>query len=193
MTSSHSASSNAEFPKIQNVPAETFGMFKPPKNIESKLEWSLALAEFGFFVFPLAENSKIPVKDSHWKEDGTRDTNKIKSWWTDSFGRNLNLNIGILAWRFRSAALLVVDLDVKNGKNGIQEFINLANQHGGIVSTFTVLTPSGGLHLYYLCSEPLRTVHKKEGIDFQSKDAYVVGPGSEINGKSYRIINELYC
>lgn len=88
----------------------------------------------------------------------------------------------------RSGFLVVVDLDRKISKegekiDGIQDLLDLARTRGGgakIPDTLTVMSPSGGLHLYYLSPDPVRGNAGIEapGIDLRGTGNYVVGPGS---------------
>jgi predicted P-loop ATPase len=85
--------------------------------------------------------------------------------------------------------VFVTDLDVrpaKDGKparDGIAAFLALAALHGGeIPDTLSVLTPSGGVHLYWRLPPGLYipTTHSEiaDGVDVQCEPGYVVGPGS---------------
>ena len=92
---------------------------------------------------------------------------------------------GIQTGTFNS--IFVVDLDVKDGKEGIKNFIAL----GDVPDTLGVLTPSSGAHLYFRLptDRHVPTSHGElgEGIDIQSEGGFVVGPGSpHVNGGTYQ-------
>jgi len=96
----------------------------------------------------------------------------------------------------RASGIVVVDLDRKHGKDGISAFRGLcAAAAAPWPDTFTVTTPSGGLHLYFTAPTG-RTVastigHPMPGIDIRAPGwalgGYVIGPGSAVNGRLYRI------
>lgn len=79
--------------------------------------------------------------------------------------------------------LLGVDLDRKNGVDGVASLHALAEQHGFTVpETAVISTPSGGLHLWFTgpAGAPVRNSAGKlgPGIDVRGYGGYLVGPGS---------------
>ena len=90
--------------------------------------------------------------------------------------------------------IFVIDLDVKEGKNGVVALDKLA---GGrpIPDTLAVLTPSGGAHLYFRLPPGVYVPSSQgvlgPGIDVRGDGGYVVGPDSpHKNGGVYRIDDE---
>ncbi|WP_405413358.1 bifunctional DNA primase/polymerase [Streptomyces decoyicus] len=79
--------------------------------------------------------------------------------------------------------LIGIDLDTKNGADGLTALRFLAEQHGfPIPPTVTVLTPSGGRHLWFT-GPPAPPVPNSvgriaPGIDIRGAGGYLVGPGS---------------
>ncbi|MGW7572898.1 bifunctional DNA primase/polymerase [Streptomyces sp. NPDC054765] len=79
--------------------------------------------------------------------------------------------------------LIGIDLDTKNGADGLTALRFLAEQHGfPIPPTVTVRTPSGGRHLW-LTGPPSPPVPNSAGrlapgIDIRGAGGYLVGPGS---------------
>lgn len=73
------------------------------------------------------------------------------------------------------SGVLVVDLDEKNGKSGITAF---EARFGPLPDTFTIETPSGGLHLYFNHVEgvTISTGQIGEGIDIRGDGGFVVCP-----------------
>lgn len=83
--------------------------------------------------------------------------------------------------------LLVIDVDVKGGVDGYKQLEEMESQLGELPETLTVMTGSGGMHLYFL--------HPREGMRLNGKLAsaidlkgdkandgglvYVVGPGCQ--------------
>jgi hypothetical protein len=79
--------------------------------------------------------------------------------------------------------LLGVDLDRKNGVDGVDSLQALAEEYGFTVPETTVVaTPSGGLHLWFTgpAGAPVRNSAGKlgAGIDVRGYGGYLVGPGS---------------
>ncbi|MBY8876873.1 bifunctional DNA primase/polymerase [Actinacidiphila acidipaludis] len=77
--------------------------------------------------------------------------------------------------------LVGVDLDVKHGTDGVTALRTLAESHGFTVpQTVTVLTPSGGRHLWFTAPGPVPNSAGRlaPGIDIRGTGGYVVGPGS---------------
>lgn len=147
----------------------------------SKLEHALRLAEDGYYVFPCKENGKTPLVP--WTERSTRNKDTIKAWWTPDFGAEHNYNIGIDCGK---SGILVVDVDCKNNQPGKENYEQLDKEKGFGKDIFTVITPSGGLHLYYRNSDFGNTASKLAvGIDTRGSGGYVLAAGSEIDGKAY--------
>lgn len=106
----------------------------------------------------------------------------------DENARGPSGGYGIQTGRFNS--ILVVDLDVKEGKDGVAALIAVAADRP-IPDTLSVLTPSGGAHLYFRLPPGVHvpTSHSVlgPGIDVQGEGSYVVGPGSpHKNGGVYQ-------
>ena len=91
------------------------------------------------------------------------------------------------------SGLVVVDLDEKNGKHGIQAFKDLMAGRNDI-NTRVIKTPTGGAHLYFKYSGPLKTRidHPADGIDFKADGGYVVAPPSVMkNGDFYKTVQNV--
>ncbi|MGN7613061.1 bifunctional DNA primase/polymerase [Magnetococcales bacterium HHB-1] len=150
----------------------------------SKLEHALAMAELGFKVFPLEQNSKRPVIDG-WQRRASRDPERIKKWWLDPvMGWTQDFNIAITGGLF-------IDVDRKNGTDGQKTLDFLTESHGELPVTLAVKTPNGGNHLYFKEDPSIRNSVNKlgPGLDVRSINGYVVAPGSTINGREYQWIN----
>lgn len=128
---------------------------------------------YGFSVGPLA--GKIPIT-SHGVQDFTADRNVIASWKRKFTGCN---------WGVTQAGVICLDVDPRNG--GRVSALNLRPEH----QTLCVQTGSGGWHLYYRHSGPVRgKVDGIPGIDVKAGGkGYLVCPGSlhPDTGKLYRI------
>ncbi len=156
-----------------------------------------------FFKFKITKNSKCPLKGLSWNEKANWETNEVDL---------SKYNYGILCGKVNN--LIVIDLDLeKKRDNGniipsgyvkMKEYIDEYDDF----DTFTVKTPSGGIHYYFLYESknkstnilieqiPNATEFYGHGIDVRTEKktggagGYVVGPESEINGKKYTVIND---
>lgn len=147
---------------------------------------ALSLAKKGFKVFPLCPNSKIPLKDSNGYLDATNDLNKIAEWWNEDPKRNIGIATG--------NGLFVLDIDSPSHNPNINGFDSLSKwekEYGKLPDTFTVETPSGGRHLYFCLNSNLTCkANLLPGIDYRNEKGYIVAPGSIINAKRYKVIND---
>src|SRR5574343_1591978 len=145
----------------------------------TKKELALSLDGDGFFIFPIKPLDKTPAITG-WQEAATRDTLGISQWW----GLNPEYNIGIYTGKFGDdgGALLVVDVDVKEGKNGYEELLRLELEGWDLPKTRCHVTPSTGRHYLYRVSTPVRQGANvlAPGLDVRSRGGYVVGPGSAL-------------
>ena len=79
-----------------------------------------------------------------------------------------NYNIGTLC-----NDMVVVDVDIKNGKDGHNQYISL----GGNYETLVVRTPSGGFHCYFVGPDSSNAPIAAD-VDIRSHNGFVVAPGS---------------
>lgn len=157
----------------------------------SFLKSALELADLGFHIFPLDINTKNQPIIKDYKNRATKDPEQIKKWWTNSAtGEEIPYNIGISTSHYNcSQALLVVDVDNKNGKNGSDEALKLELQGHYFEPTFSQVTPTGGEHLVYKVPQAVKQGSDvlARGLDIRSQGGYIVGAGSVIDGKAYKI------
>lgn len=168
---------------------------------------------FNAYIIPLIRKDQPFTKLSldKWGDKGlsadklpSKDPDQILDW-----GRRFTAYGVVPADQF-----LIIDVDVKEKQHGLESLKFLMDK-GLDVDTFTVKTPSGGLHLYY--SHPNHytpsqsvgdrikfenTLHMQEwealrsvrggsgGIDTRYGWGYVVGPGSKFDDKEYVLIND---
>ncbi|MDR6303985.1 hypothetical protein GGQ85_001684 [Nitrobacter vulgaris] len=159
----------------------------------TKREWAITLAESDQHVFPLVPNGKEPALRGDWKELASNDPGKVAARWTRrTTNDDLNYNIGIrTGLPLRGGFLVVIDVDVRDGKPGRQALADLEARLGALPPTFKVRTASGGEHWYFLSPYPLSNSQSKIGpcLDVKGQDGYVVGPGSTINGEEYTLLD----
>lgn len=150
-------------------------------------EAALDMARRGFRVFPLMPGSRLPVEALKCASNirhlaggihrATTNEAVISRW----FAAEPRLNYGVATER-----LCILDVDVKNGKSGLEDLLSL----GVLPETFTVATGTGGLHLYFQAPEHGAGQSSiTKSIDVRGAGGYVVGPGSVVDGRTYEIIN----
>jgi hypothetical protein len=144
-------------------------------------EAALRLAEFGFRVFPLWENSKKPFLDK-WQIKACTDPGIISAWY-----RSSNHNIGLATGA--DSGCIVFDWD---GPQGFGVRNMLAAKYGPLPLTVTVKTGKGE-HGYF--RHPGEIVRNKQnqplfpGWDLRGDGGYVVAPPSRHpNGHTYEWI-----
>jgi bifunctional DNA primase/polymerase-like protein len=160
---------------------------------------ALALAARGFAVFPLRPGTKFPAVLRDWEGQATADADRLRELVRPA------ANVGVACGPSR---LLVLDLDVAKQaaahpdtppepdepRHGAQSLRALAAGRE-LPATLTVATPTGGRHLYYQAPRGfrLRNTVGRLGplIDTRASGGYVVGPGSVVDGRSYRVTADL--
>ncbi len=150
----------------------------------SKLQHALALAARGFYVFPIVPGKKAPPLINDFPANATRDTQQIEEWW----GKWSDANIGISTSTFGDGeALLVVDVDNKGAKHGNEEVLRLELEGFDLPATCTQHTPTGGRHLVYSVSAPVRQGANVlgPGLDTRSRGGYIVAAGSAVPAGEY--------
>jgi hypothetical protein len=172
---------------------------------------ALAAARAGHHVFPLWPRTKVPALhgEDHcpgtrpcaqghlgWEQRATRDPDLVRQWW-----RSRAFNVGIATG---PSNLVVLDLDAAHGQNppppwsaathGRDVLADLAAGAGQPYpgGTYTVRTPTGGLHLYFRApaGPELRNTAGRIGwhIDSRGTGGYIVAAGSVRAEGLYRVI-----
>lgn len=156
--------------------------------------------ELKFTKILLGKNSKNPLYS--WT--------KKENWILDDINLN-NYNYGILCGKVNN--LIIIDLDLEKYKkdnrfvpSGFEKMKEYIDEFGDF-DTFTVKTPSGGIHYYFqyetknkatnvlINQIPNATEFYGYGIDVRTEKktggvgGYVVGFGSQINDNKYTIVN----
>lgn len=137
----------------------------------------------GCWLFPLRQNAKKPAHKG-WQREATRDPAQVKAWIDAGY------NLGVYTGKFGAdgnSALLVLDVDVKKGKQGRASLLNLELSGIEIPDTFRVRTTSGGEHVYLSVDSPVRGGVNVlgDGLDVRSDGGLVVAPGASFDGKAY--------
>lgn len=135
---------------------------------KTTLKYALEYVARGWKVLPIEEGGKRPAC-ANGVYDATADIDTLKAWFGDG-----QLNIGIATGAV--SGLLVLDVDKKG--SGLESLAKLEEEHGK-VSSYTVLTPSGGFHFYFQHNTPMpNRVGFLPGLDIRADDGYVVVPPS---------------
>jgi len=143
---------------------------------------ALLFKERGLPVFPVRENDRKPAVNNWQQWAQKSSTEKIQSYGIANPMHN---------WGFHCTGYTVVDIDVKDNKQGAKSLERLQAQYEPLPKTFTVRTPSGGLHYYYSGQTKKNTRSEiAKGIDTRTHGGYVVIPGSRIEEKAYEIIED---
>jgi bifunctional DNA primase/polymerase-like protein len=190
------------------------------------LRAALAAADRGWHVFPLRPGQKAPAFHGYdrcprtgvctaghvgWERRATADPDRIQAAWVDG-GPYARSNIGIACG---PSNLVVVDLDTAKPDDTPPEWVQaepgvrdgqdvlavLAEQLGEELpgDTYTVATPSGGLHLYFAAPDGVRPGNtageRGQGlgwkIDTRAHGGQVVAAGSTVGGRRYRVLADV--
>ena len=155
----------------------------------SLLEQALNYASRGWRVFPLSKRSKIPPAGFPWRERATTCVSTITEWFTGEFaGANIGLATG------SESGIVAVDIDVRDGKQGIETMQALDAEHGGLPSDTCVgRTASGGYHVLLAYPPAAEHVASRNGalgsgVDIKADGGYIVLPPSVLNTGRYEWI-----
>ena len=145
---------------------------------EQLVDLALWYARNGVPVFP-CNSLKQPIVANGFK-NATTNPDEIHAW-------SKRGNFAMVGRP--TEGILVVDLDVKDGKNGLAEWDILQDTYGEAEDTLCAVTASGGRH-YYFSLPPgvecksmsgqlvLPSGHNAAGVDTRSWGGYVIAPGS---------------
>jgi Bifunctional DNA primase/polymerase, N-terminal len=126
-------------------------------------------AELGLAVHPC--DGKVPLVK--WRDESTTDLATIAAWWERWPDASIGVDCG-------KSGLVVVDLDVKDGIDGIGNWKrHIDGKH--VPATYSVRTPSGGLHHWF--RDPEGKYRNSAGliapgVDIRAVGGFVVAPGS---------------
>jgi Protein of unknown function (DUF3987)/Bifunctional DNA primase/polymerase, N-terminal/Primase C terminal 2 (PriCT-2) len=147
----------------------------------------LEYAKQGLPVFPCNAMNKSPLTTRGFK-DATTDAGQLAMWWTQHPNALIGMPTGQITDR------VVIDLDVKHGKDGIARFRELlsANQTSPI-STLIISTAGGGQHWVYKWPG-LRFKSSTDkigaGIDTRGDGGYVIVPPSSDHRGQYTVLTD---
>jgi putative DNA primase/helicase len=156
---------------------------------------AIAYARRGYKVFPCHEiegdgecscgkrqcgsAGKHP-RISAWPEQATSEEHTIREWWTQWPSANVGVTCGA------ASNLLALDVDVKNGHDGVNTLRDLELEHSELPSGPIVLTPTGGRHYMFAHEPGIRNVAGfADGLDVRTEGGFVVGVGSRTKAGVY--------
>ena len=141
----------------------------------------------------IVENAKNPM--NKWKDK----KNQFKTNIYEFKAKKQKCNLGIPTGKVNN--IIVVDLDFYTKKGdppfiyeNTQFYKNFGYNYIDDFDTFTVKSPSGGLHLYFKYDENVdkTTSNGEEHVDTRGNGGYIVSPNSIINGNKYEIIKDTH-
>lgn len=153
-----------------------------PAELSEAERWALYLAENGYSVFPVKPNAKQPHAGFKWRERSTADLDVVRAMIRRYPCSNWAIDCD-------KSKLLVIDLDVKGGIDGITNWVGMTADLTQTVP-LVVRTPSNGEHRYYRDDDGTigNQVSKvTPGVDVRGPGGYVLTPGSVIDGNAYKL------
>lgn len=132
----------------------------------------------GWFVFPVGTDKKPLI--TRWEQLASDDPAQIEQWARQFPGCN---------WAAAPARSghCVIDLDVKDGKDGPGELFDLQLELGALPETLTVRSPSGGYHYWFEGITGSSNGKLAPGIDVKSSGGYVLIPPSRTEIGEYQV------
>ncbi len=150
----------------------------------------------GWSVFPVRPGDKRPAVQG-WENRACSDPGLVARYWPSE-----QHNVGIACG---PSGLVVIDLDthgelpadwqlpgITDGRDVLAQLAEWAGQPWP--ATYSVTTPSGGLHLYYTAPAGI-TIRNSAGkigplIDVRSQGGYVVAAGSVVGARAYELADD---
>lgn len=176
-------------------------------------DWALYLAGLGWCIFPLRPGTKVPALHGYrtcprtgicatehqgWEQRATDHPVRVRTCWSSE-----DSNIAVATG---PSGLLVVDCDQPDHDHrmpdqwamldvhtGNEVLANLAYRAGqSLPATYTVATPSGGVHYYFRAPTTMRSTAGKLGplVDTRGLGGYVVAAGSVLPEGGYELIDD---
>lgn len=150
---------------------------------------ALEYAAMGVPVFPLVQNSKIPLIPNGFK-GASNDPSVINGWWEEWPDANIGIPTG------KASGWLVLDVDCKNNVDGWDSLKNMEEGFGKLPVTLSQWTPSGGAH--YIFKYPDLEVRNSvgklaSGLDVRAEGGYIVVAPSIIEGNKYALKGDAEC
>ena len=124
---------------------------------------------YGYRVFPVCPRSKMPLIGKGGFHNATTDRSLILDWWK----RWPHAMIGVACGGEKR--LVILDIDVKDGKNGLKNLSKLEAKHAKLPIGPVLRTPSGGLQMLFTAPAGVRIINNASqfapDIDVRGCDA----------------------
>jgi hypothetical protein len=141
---------------------------------DKRLTFAANYCNAGFRLLPTLD--KFPPKGFMWGTAASSDLAVVRRWldiWPEC-----DLAIAL------PPHIVVVDLDVRDGRDGFQQFIRIAGSHPDDVNTIQAITQSGGRHVWFdaddwrfpNCVGDAATRRGHPGLETKTSGGYVVVP-----------------
>jgi len=135
-----------------------------------RLAAALNYLKSGYCVIPVKADKRPYIQ---WAEFQQRhpDMDEVYDWWEKWPSAGVAIVTGTIS------GLCVVDIDMKNGKDGVSSLRKVMPAYDPLNSH--VKTQNNGYHLYYSQTDPRPTAPDfLDGVDFKADGGYVVAPPS---------------
>ena len=150
-----------------------------PVATRSMLDHALAASDRGWAVVLGKDGGNTPAATG-WQDQATTDRERIVLTWRYRPKGNVLVATG------RVSDLVVIDLDRKKGKDGVAVLDKfLAEKSAELPGIYMVLTPTGGVHLYFRYPPGFEgrignsvNLAGMQGVDVRADGGYVVAAGS---------------
>ncbi len=150
--------------------------------------WAQRAITRGYAIFPCRPGDKRPKASFKDARNQARTPEDVAHLWAP----DTDANIGVLCgWNDVFQQHLVV-LDVDRDPGGFDTLSELCAEYGALPETYTVNTPSGGKHYYFINEDNVRNSVGKlgPGLDTRGEGGYVVGEGSLTANGGYTLASE---
>lgn len=148
-----------------------------------------ALASYldrGWSVFPCNQQKRPKISGGF--KSATNDINKIVEWWSNSPGALIGVPTGA------NSTFWVLDIDIKDGRDGKQSLSDYMNKLGttDLPNTLRQRTASGGYQLLFKWNDerPVRNgtelLFRGSGLDVRGEGGYIIVPPSA------RLLNDVW-
>ena len=160
----------------------------PPRSDRDQLAWAMAYAEARIQILPLKLNKAPYIRGGF--HNASTDLDQIREWWTRWPDAGIGIRTG------SSSGLWVLDVDVRDDKDGpaVLEALRFV-EGGGPLRATVVRTGGGGLHYWFSLPAGQRIFTSTEklgpGLDVGGETGHVVAPPSaHESGTPYRWMAE---
>ncbi len=166
-----------------------------PDDYSPSYVWAYEYRALELSVIPAMQGEKRPL--SQWREfqENGIPPATFDRWYGERGEHRLNPRMGFITGRAcldADHALFVIDLDVKDGANGVATWRGLIATYNNNmeIETWTARTGSGGRHLYFQCDANRCPGTKKglsNGLDVRGVGGFIMAPPSPhyAPGQSY--------